>query len=223
MNSPHKDQWRGALVFSLICTWAKQRRRWWFETRSIWRHCYEVNNIAGDTLTAQSARGPTTIRWRHNGHDDISNHQFHHCLLNRLFGCWSRKTSKLRVTGLCAGIHRGPVNSRHKWPVTRKMFPFDDVMMSICDSDRIIPEYSYPVKIPYGYAANLVARSRYYHCHWTLLMPTETDHLSDMWSYEGRVVKKTTQQNISCKAPLRISSWTCYNCLPDMFPITVTS
>ena len=27
------------------------------------------------------------------------------------------------------GIHRGPVNLRHKWPVTRKMFPFDDVIM----------------------------------------------------------------------------------------------
>ena len=25
------------------------------------------------------------------------------------------------------GIHRGPVNSPHKWPVTRKMSPFDDV------------------------------------------------------------------------------------------------
>ena len=27
------------------------------------------------------------------------------------------------------GIHRGPVDSPHKWPVTRKMFPFDDVIM----------------------------------------------------------------------------------------------
>ena len=27
------------------------------------------------------------------------------------------------------GIHRGPVNSPHNWPVTRKMFPFDDVIM----------------------------------------------------------------------------------------------
>ena len=26
-------------------------------------------------------------------------------------------------------IHRGPVNSPHKWPVTRKMFPFDDVIV----------------------------------------------------------------------------------------------
>ena len=29
------------------------------------------------------------------------------------------------------GIHRGPVNSPHKWPVTRKMFPFDDVIMDM--------------------------------------------------------------------------------------------
>ena len=27
------------------------------------------------------------------------------------------------------GIHRGPVNSSQKWPVTRKMFLFDDVIM----------------------------------------------------------------------------------------------
>ena len=28
-------------------------------------------------------------------------------------------------------IRRGPVNSPHKWPVTRKMFPFDDVIMPL--------------------------------------------------------------------------------------------
>ena len=27
------------------------------------------------------------------------------------------------------GIHRGPVNSPHKWPVTRKLFPFDDAIV----------------------------------------------------------------------------------------------
>ena len=31
------------------------------------------------------------------------------------------------------GIHRGPVNSPHKWPVPRKMVPFDDVIMKIYD------------------------------------------------------------------------------------------
>ena len=34
------------------------------------------------------------------------------------------------------GNHRGPVNSPHKWPVTRKMFPFDDVIM---DNVSIVP------------------------------------------------------------------------------------
>ena len=28
------------------------------------------------------------------------------------------------------GIHRWPMNSPHKGPVTRKMFPFDDVIMA---------------------------------------------------------------------------------------------
>ena len=27
------------------------------------------------------------------------------------------------------GIHQGPVTAPHKWPVARKMFPFDDVIM----------------------------------------------------------------------------------------------
>ena len=31
------------------------------------------------------------------------------------------------------GIHRGPVNSPHKWPVARKMFPFDDVIMPLSE------------------------------------------------------------------------------------------
>ena len=35
--------------------------------------------------------------------DCVSNHQPHHCLLNCLFRCKSKKTSKLRVTGLCVG------------------------------------------------------------------------------------------------------------------------
>ena len=68
-----------------------------------------------------------SLRWRHNGCDSVSNHQPHHCLLNRLFRRRSKKTSKFRVTGLCAG--NSPVNSPHKWPITRKMFPFDDVIM----------------------------------------------------------------------------------------------
>ena len=44
-----------------------------------------------------------TLQWRHNGHDGVSNHQPHDCLLNRLFGRRSKRTLKLRVTGFCKG------------------------------------------------------------------------------------------------------------------------
>ena len=70
-----------------------------------------------------------TLQWRHNEQDGVSKHRPHDCLLNRLSRRRSKKTSKLRVTGLCEGIHRWPVNSPHKGPVARKMFPFDDVIM----------------------------------------------------------------------------------------------
>ena len=40
-----------------------------------------------------------------------------------------RKHQSSSSLAFVRGIHRGPVNSPHKWPVTRKMFPFDDVIM----------------------------------------------------------------------------------------------
>ena len=49
----------------------------------------------------------TPLRWRHNDHAGVSNHQPHGCLLNRLFRRKSKKTSKLRVTGLCVGNSPG--------------------------------------------------------------------------------------------------------------------
>ena len=48
-----------------------------------------------------------SLQWRHNGRDSISNHQPRDCILNRLFRRRSKKTSKLRVTGLCAGNSPG--------------------------------------------------------------------------------------------------------------------
>ena len=42
------------------------------------------------------------LQWLHNGHYSVSNHQPRDCLLNRLFRSRSKKTSKLRVTSLCA-------------------------------------------------------------------------------------------------------------------------
>ena len=87
----------------------------------------------------------TALLWRHNGQAGVSNHQPHECLLNRPSMRRSKKTSKLRVTGLCAGNspETGEFPAQmasnaenvsiwwrhHEGPVTRKMFPFDDVIM----------------------------------------------------------------------------------------------
>ena len=92
-----------------------------YGTGALWNLC----------STAVASFSWHSLRWRHNDHDSVSDHQPHGCLLNCLFRRRSKKTSKFRVTGLCVGNSPGPVNSPHKWPVTRKMFPFDDVIMCL--------------------------------------------------------------------------------------------
>ena len=44
-------------------------------------------------------------------------------------GVHQRKHQSSASLAFVREIHRGPVNFPHKWPVTRKMFPFDDVIM----------------------------------------------------------------------------------------------
>ena len=46
-------------------------------------------------------------------------------------GADQRKHQSSASLAFVREIHRGPVNSPHKWPVTRKMFPFGDVIMNI--------------------------------------------------------------------------------------------
>ena len=48
-----------------------------------------------------------SLQWHHNERDGVSNHQPHDCLLNYLFRRRSKKTSKLRFTGLCEGNSLG--------------------------------------------------------------------------------------------------------------------
>ena len=49
-----------------------------------------------------------------------------------------RKQQSSASLAFVRGIHRGPVNSLHKWPVTRNMFPFYDVIMSTATLYAII-------------------------------------------------------------------------------------
>ena len=48
-----------------------------------------------------------SLQWRHHGQDSVSNNQPHDCLLNHSFRRRSKKTSKLRFTGLCVGNSPG--------------------------------------------------------------------------------------------------------------------
>ena len=96
VDSQHKGQWRGALMFSL------------------------------------------TLEWRHNGLDSVSNHQPHDCLLNRLFRRTSKKTSKLRVTGLCEKNSPGT----GQMASNAENVPFDDVIMNLHLSKRLSKQWT---------------------------------------------------------------------------------
>ena len=62
-------------------------------------HIFSISNLYRISLKTS-----LTLQWRHNAYDGVSNHKPHDCLLNRLFRRRSKKTSKIRVAGLCAGI-----------------------------------------------------------------------------------------------------------------------
>ena len=55
------------------------------------------------------------------------------------------------------GIHRGPVKSPHKWPVTRKMFSFDDV---IVDMLHVMENWQFPSYLKYFPVANGINRQK---------------------------------------------------------------
>ena len=100
------------------------------------------------------------LQWRHNGRTGVSNHQPYDSLHNRLFRLTRRKHQSSASLVFVWGIHRWPVNSPHRWPVTRIMFPVDDVIMSLDDTrsrydlikGHFSKEYirSYIVLIRYG-------------------------------------------------------------------------
>ena len=112
----------------MYCFYALSEMTKWTSYIYIVMHLQEFVN---KWIMKTAEKSVSSLHWRHNDHGGVSNQQPHGCLLNRLFRRRSKKTSKLRVTGLCAGNSPGPVNSPPKGPVTQKMVPFDDVIMVI--------------------------------------------------------------------------------------------
>ena len=87
----------------------------WYYTTLYFRYPF---NISINLVNVRKWLCDKSLQWRHNGRDGVSNHQRIACLLNRLFRCRSKKTSKLcRWIPLTKSQQRG------------KMFPFDDVIM----------------------------------------------------------------------------------------------
>ena len=98
----HKDQWRGALMFSLICVWING----WennHEAGDLRCHCahYDVIVMGGKHVvrTTNPIDITVTLQWA----PWLLKSQHLDYLLNHLFRITSKKTSKLHVTGLCEG------------------------------------------------------------------------------------------------------------------------
>ena len=103
------------------------------------------------------------LQGHHNEGDGVSNHRRPDCLLNCLLRRRSMKYQSSTSLAFLRGIHQWPVNSPHKGPVSRKMFPFDDVIMR----DRVgVIEHSQGVpKSPLCTHEDFFKRKRFPH-HW---------------------------------------------------------
>ena len=105
------------------------------------------------------------------------------------------------------GIHRWPVNSPHKRPVTRKMFPFDDVIMlgGIQSMSRNDAHWSGFVKCCYWLSINCVSINRL--C-FTALSSFDNDWLKkDSWTWISRSHSLSNQNNTSFNKTRGLTHW----------------
>ena len=110
--------WHGKLVVSLIPSKTQQgyRNRYTLLISvSTLKHCCTLlvihyNDVIMSTMAPQITSLTIVYSTGYSGSDQ-------------------RKHQRSASLAFVRGIHRWPVNSPHKWPVTGKMFPFDDVIM----------------------------------------------------------------------------------------------
>ena len=108
-----------------------------------------------------------SLLWCHHGHSGVSNHPPHNCLINRYSGADQGKHQNSSSLAFVWGIQRWLVNSPHKWPVTRKMVPFDHVIMQfilVHDTQCILLniydfEYIYPDQTIWLKKAKLISQN----------------------------------------------------------------
>ena len=154
VNSLHKGQWCGALVFSLICVWING----WVNNDEAgdlrrYRAHYDVTVMYHALLHMICCKCQFMSRWLYT--EIVCNQQtwcksmhIDSIYKDVIMGAIAPQITSLTIVystvysdadqtkhqssaslSFVRGIHRGPVNSPHKWPVTRKRFLLDDVMM----------------------------------------------------------------------------------------------
>ena len=103
VDSPHKGQWRGALMFSLICAWTNGRAS---------------NRVASDLTRHRSDYDVTVMvsfRWSY----DATMVNAAHVTFKNSVGKWCRH--RPRYWPFVRGIHRWPMDSPHKGPITKSL------------------------------------------------------------------------------------------------------
>ena len=109
-------------IFSLLLHWLMISVKIPLLSTSDW-----VKTVLNDAWTPGHAS--ISLQWRHNERDGVSNHRHLDCLFSRLFRRGSKKHQSTAWLAFVRGIHRWPVDSPHKGPVTRTLFTFDDVIV----------------------------------------------------------------------------------------------
>ena len=124
-----------AIIMSLMprLAWQPLKRLITFSlNRNIWMKCMQQLQRILQSVYVHNVHVwfyRFALQWHHNERDSVKNHRRLDCLLNCLFRRRSKKIQCSASLAFVRDIHQLPVNSPHEEPVTRKMFPFDDVTM----------------------------------------------------------------------------------------------
>ena len=133
VNFPHKGQWRGALMFSLIYAWIND----WVNNREAGDLRRQHGHYDVIVMISTHLIGLSFFESRHQLHyndvivnvmaSQITSLTIVH--LTVYSGADQRQHQSSTLLVFVMGIHRWPVNSPHKGLLTQKMFPFDAVIM----------------------------------------------------------------------------------------------
>ena len=106
--------------------------------------CQPLDTFGGNEVSKVSFHNPNLPQiqmwqWRHNACDGVSNHRVSIVYPTVCLGADQRKRQSSASLAFVWGIHRWRVDSPHKGPVTRNMFPLDNVIIkwALCSSQLL--------------------------------------------------------------------------------------